>query len=194
MSNLQHLTIHFHAPNFHPGYTFNCRQAVFNLLKSVLHRLSQQLRVLRLRGRFLLSPELFWPGTHAKLLENKLFWPSMEEIVIEAGLTGLLPDPWLPEVLPFSELVTHASRAMLWMPKLKCFDTAFFDGAVRGLRRNAPRILASLHSPSPTFSPVFMQFQREYRWTPPAEVHENWAKLCSLKQQVLAQQDLEDMS
>lgn len=93
MSNLQHLTIHFHAPNFHPGYTFSCRQAVFDPLKSVLHRLSQQLLMLHLHGRFLLSPELFWPGTHAKFLENKPFWPSMEEIAIEAGLTGLLSDP-----------------------------------------------------------------------------------------------------
>lgn len=124
MSNLQDLTIHFRAPNFHPGYTFSCRQAVLDPLNSVLHRLSQQLRVLHLRGRFLLSPELFWPGTHAKLLEDKPFWPSMEEIVIEAriaspegqfylvpeGPTGLLSDPWLPEVLPFSELVTLAPR------------------------------------------------------------------------------------
>jgi hypothetical protein len=61
LGNLQRLELQFDTPMLSPNWQVPFQRAAPDTLNRVLHKLSQQLVALRLKERFLLSPDLFWP-------------------------------------------------------------------------------------------------------------------------------------
>jgi hypothetical protein len=110
--------------------------------------------VLRLKGRFLLSPDLFWPkvdiGSTAGFPPAP-FWPHLKEIAVEARLPSpeglfyfdplrMLPQHWIlawgdmvdmesddisSDVPAVGELLVRVTRAMLQMPELDKLSIQF---------------------------------------------------------------------
>jgi hypothetical protein len=104
----------------------------------VLHKLSHQLRRLDLTGRFLLSPDLFWPtsASSGSRESEKPLWPYLTHVIIHARLASpegrFCIDPEFDPTgggrdraghrtrLLSRDLVLRTSRAMLQMLKLEC--------------------------------------------------------------------------
>ncbi|KAK4149686.1 hypothetical protein C8A00DRAFT_18658 [Chaetomidium leptoderma] len=159
LRNLQVLHLHFDTPDLdrHGQDVQDCRQPVPDTLNRVLHGLSQQLRRLELTGRFLLSPDLFWPkfDTSASKPPEAPSWPHLEIVLIEArlaspeGLFYVSPEidpaggPGTTELLgasdasAFGDLLVRVTRAILQMPALcslrVCFPEAPIFPSIRGV-------------------------------------------------------------
>ncbi|KAK4135246.1 hypothetical protein BT67DRAFT_377789 [Trichocladium antarcticum] len=203
-ANLQHLGLHFQTPVTKPqqrDHLEACEPvaAVRDPLNQTLHTLSQQLRSLYLSGKFLLSPDLFWPdvATAGDKSCVEPSWPLMEEMIVEARLVSPdgrfycdpafihqalspRPVPIPPGTGPslFGDLVVRATRAMARMPRLKRLSTTFPElmesahfGAVMCRR------MAFLYSGTrPRESPPW------YWHGPsidiPGAAHDNWNRFC----------------
>ena len=142
LGNLQRLELRFDTSELsHNTRDISaCRHVTPDTLNRVLHKLSQQLVVLRLKGHFLLSPELFWPkvdtGSRAGSPQAP-FWPHLKEVAVEARLASPEGLFYLPSSIPHigrsrdvensvqssdasaaRELLMRVTRAMLQMPEL----------------------------------------------------------------------------
>jgi hypothetical protein len=144
LANLRCLSLHFDTPDFHPfGQELeDCKQAAADTLNQALRELSRRLRRLDLTGRFLLSPDQFWP-TSASLGSReaeKPLWPYLTHVKIHARLaspegqfyinpeldpTGGARPHWTLNTTAVSDLVLRTSRGMLQMPRLECLTVGF---------------------------------------------------------------------
>ncbi|KAK4041127.1 hypothetical protein C8A01DRAFT_15093 [Parachaetomium inaequale] len=154
LGNLRHLTLHFDTPSLGPlkQDIQACRQPAPGTLNQVLHKLSQQLVSLHLTGRFLLSPDLFWPKAHGSKGKPSTetptpFWPHLQQIHIEARLASpegrFYFDPACKSTRPSAmgrwhlrsvaasdasaagDLLVRVTRAMLRMPELRRLSVIF---------------------------------------------------------------------
>lgn len=147
-NNLKDLSLHFDTPGFglSEDVIRECGRQVSDPLNRMLRKLSQQLRIIRLQGHFLLSPELFWPGPDASgATPEKPFWPHLETFIVEArlispeGLWYVQPGDDRDLSLGFrsrellqdmdssfvADLVVRMSRAMLRMQKVDTLSVSF---------------------------------------------------------------------
>ena len=169
-------------------------------MNRALRKVSMQLRELSLDGWFNLTPEFFWSREEQEEEEEehwhaegaaaetiKPLWPRLERIKIGVWGHNLLDDDFDYDddyLAEFNKLIVAISKGMLRMPELRSFvieSDDLLDRQPKGCQLQFPfcyeGCMAVWGLGEPGYLPLGV-FAYSTKWKAPAEVLENWQRLC----------------